>query len=386
MIGFDLSDTQTALQTTYAERAKALDLGTLAAQDASGHLDLNEWRGIWQQIADTGILGLAAPQDFDGAAQGIVTCAAALHGFGEGCVHNGLLLAIGAKMWTVIQPIVEFGTLEQCQRYIPDLIAGRIIGSDGVTEATAGSDAMTLNTTARADGDDYILNGEKIYVGLAPLCDVALVFASTAPEKGAWGISAFLVDMSLRGATRGGHVDKAGLRSIPTGRLTFDNVRLPASARLGAEGAGRAIFGRASEWERQMIFAGHVGGMKRQLDQCVAHARSRTSGGVPINTHQSVSNRIADMRLRYETTWLMQLRGAWQMDQQRSTAAQAALTKLHISEALLASSIDALRTMGGAGYYFEADPARDLRDAMGGVILGGTSDIQRQIIAAMLGR
>ena len=130
-----------------------------------------------------------------------------------------------------------------------------------------------------------------------------------------------------------------------------------------------------------MIFASHVGAMKRQLSDCIAYANERVVFGEPIARHQSVANRLVDMRLRYQTSLLMQKRAAWQMQTGSGTAAEAALTKLHISEAILASSLDAVRTMGGAGCLWDADAARDLRDAVGGVIYGGTSDIQRNIVA-----
>lgn len=378
---FRLSDAQVDLAAGARKFAEAALNRDLERRDARGSYDDAEWRSIWKDCAEFGLLGLCVPREFGGSGHDAVTAAAILHAVGYGCRDNGLTLAINAELWTIIMPILEFGTPEQKARYIGPLIRGDWIGADAVTEQKSGSNAMSPATTAVKEGRGYILNGEKSLIGQAPGCDFALVFAATDPGAGSWGVSAFLVDAMADGFHRGPEVQKSGLRTIATGSLRFSDCFVPEAARLGPEGAGSAIFGRSSEWERQMIFCSHVGRMGRQLDDCVDFARTRTVFGKPIEENQSVAERLATMRLRYETAWLMQMRAAWQMDSGESDPMRAALTKLHISEAFLASSLDAVRTLGGQGFGFDADVARDLRDATGGVIYGGTSDIQRSIIA-----
>jgi alkylation response protein AidB-like acyl-CoA dehydrogenase len=378
---FCISDAQNRLAAEAQAFGETVLNQNLEARDARGSYDDAEWRAIWKDCADFGLFGLTVPRDMGGAGHDVVTAAAIMHGLGYGCRDNGLMLAINAQLWTVVMPILEFGTPEQKARYLGPILRGDWIGADAVTEAASGSDAMTVATVALKGDGGYVLNGEKTLVGQAPGCDFAIVFAATDPTAGPWGVSAFLVDASVPGFQPGPEVQKSGLRTIATGALRFSDCTVPEWARLGPEGAGSAIFARSGEWERQMIFCGQVGRMKRQLDDCIAFARSRKASGKPIEQNQSVANRLADMRLRYETAWLMQMRAAWQMDAGASDAMQAAITKLHISEAFLASSLDAVRTFGGQGFMFDTDMARDLRDAMGGVIYGGTSDIQRNIIA-----
>ncbi|MBF9036091.1 acyl-CoA dehydrogenase [Rhodobacterales bacterium HKCCE2091] len=354
----------------------------LEERDRRGRHDDAEWRDRWRAAAEAGLLRLGLPEADGGDGSDLLAAAHVLHELGAACRDNGFLLALNAQLWTIIRPLAEFGSPAQKREILPRILSGEWIGADAVTELASGSDAMALATRAVRHGDGYVIDGEKAFIGMAPACDIALVFARTSEGGGPWGVSVFLVDVTLAGVHRDREIDKAGLRTIPTGFIAFEGVRVPGTARLGPEGAGSAIFARSSEWERQMIFAAHVGAMRRQLAACIAHARARVVFGKPIAQQQSVSNRLAEMRVRYETCLMMQRRAAWQMQTGTGDGADAAITKLYLSEAILASSLDAVRIMGGAGCLWDADAARDLRDAVGGVIYGGTSDIQRNIIAA----
>lgn len=380
---FGLIDEQETIEREYFAFAQSELNEGLAERDRTGKIDETDYRDRWRLLARYGTLGLALTQDFGGQGLDTVTAAVALHGLGRGCHDNGLLLAVNAQIWTIVLPILEFGTDAQKQEYLPRIAKGEWIGADAISEVQSGSDAMTVTTTAKREGDRYILNGQKVYVGQSAICDFAIVFAQTNPNAGAWGVSAFLVPMSLPGIERDVPLDKTGYRTLANGVLSFHDVVVPAEMMLGREGAGKAIFGRSSVLERQMIFASHVGAMRRQLDDCIAFARMRESGGQPIAQFQSISNRLADMQMRYEACWLAQMRAAWQLDLGQENALQASVTKLQISEALLASSLDAARIHGGPGYAFDTEASRDLRDNLGSVILGGTSDIQRNIIAGL---
>ncbi|MEM7044294.1 MAG: acyl-CoA dehydrogenase, partial [Pseudomonadota bacterium] len=273
---------------------------------------------------------------------------------------------------------------EQKHRYLPALCDGSIIGAVSMTEHEAGSNAAGIRTTAEPIDGGYLLNGKKAYVGLGPYSDLVLVFASTAPDRGSWGLSAFLIDAGTEGFTRLSPQQKMGLRSTPMGELVFENCVVNEDARLGREGAGLAIFQHIMEWERSFILASHVGSMHRQLDECVAFARNRVVFDKSIDRFQSVSNRLANMKLRLETAQLLLYKAAWLKSNGRSCAAEAALANLHLSESFVESSLDAIRIHGGKGYLSETGVERDLRDAIGGVIYSGTSDIQRQIIAELL--
>ncbi|MEM9385723.1 MAG: acyl-CoA dehydrogenase family protein [Pseudomonadota bacterium] len=366
----------------FASRELGADL---VARDHRGAKDESDWRGDWHKCAEFGVLGLNVPTEYGGRGLNTVDTIMVLEAIGYGCPDNGLTLGLNGQIWAVQEPIQTFGTPQQKQRYLPGLANGQLIGAHGMTEEASGSNAFGLSTVAERDGDEYVLNGHKTYIGLGPTCDLAIVFATTDPSLGQWGLSAFLVEASTAGFTRGEPQQKMGLRTAPMGELTLENCRVPADAMLGPAGAGQSIFQHSMEWERSFIFASHVGSMARQLDECVAFARKREVFGQPIANYQSISNRLAEMKLRLETSRLLLYRAAWSMDNGGASAAEAALAKLHISEAFVASSLDAIRIHGGKGYLSEAGVERDLRDAAGGVIYSGTSDIQRQVIARLLG-
>jgi alkylation response protein AidB-like acyl-CoA dehydrogenase len=169
------------------------------------------------------------------------------------------------------------------------------------------------------------------------------------------------------------------------GELILEDCVLPEENRLGPEGAGTSIFNSSMEWERSCILGSHVGAMERQLEECIRYARERRQFGQAIGKFQSVANRIADMKVRLETARLLLYKVAWLNQNGKSAVMEAALAKLYLSESYVSSSMDAIRTYGGSGYMSELEVERDLRDAIGGTIYSGTSDIQRMIIARWLG-
>lgn len=379
---FGLTDAQCALQARTVEFA-----ATALAIDGDDSTDpASSLRARWVRCGDEGVLGSAVPAEFGGRGRDVLTSVLVMEALGRGCPDNGLTLALNGQMWAVQEPILRFGTLAQKHRWLTDLVAGRAVGALAMTEPGAGSDTSMLATTARRREDGgYVLDGHKAYVGLAPVCDVALVFAMTDASLGRWGMTAFLVPCDLPGVVRGPVRDKMGLRSQPLGDLEFDGVVLGEEARLGPEGAGASVFAAAMEWERSFILASHVGAMQRQLVEAVDHARSRTQFGRPVGEFQSVANRLVDMRLRLETSRLLLYRTAWLLDAGESAAIESALTNLHVAESFVTSSLDAVRTHGARGYLTEFGVERDLRDAVGGVIYSGTSDIQRRTVAGLMG-
>lgn len=352
------------------------------ARDVRGAKEASDWRPLWQAIADAGVLGLVIPREYGGMGLDTLTAVRAIHRLGEACRDNGMLLAINGQLWAMQMSFWQFGSEEQRRQWLPGLIDGSVVCCHAVTEAASGSDAMSLRTRAERTKDGYRLTGEKVWIGMAPGADLAQVFAVTDPELGGWGLSAFMVDLSLPGVRRGPPYEKAGHRTVPAGDLILDGVEVPAHARLGKEGAGRSIFLRSIDWERRFIFAGHVGAMKRQVRDSVTFARDRAPGGNRISGHQSISNRLADMRVRYETSRLLIEKAAVEIDTASEDPVTAPMTKLHVAEALLANAEDAMRIRGGNGYH-AGETERMFRDAAGAVTLGGTSDIQRNIIASL---
>ncbi|QTA87829.1 acyl-CoA dehydrogenase family protein [Desulfonema magnum] len=339
----------------------------------------------WQKCAEFGVLGLSFPKNYGGAEVDILTTMLIMEGLGYGGKDNGLLFALNAQMWAVQHPISKFGTPEQQKQYLPGMIAGKIIGAHGMSEPDSGSDAYNMRTRAKKCDGGYVLNGTKTLVTNAPVADLALVFAMTAPKKKSWGVSAFLIETGTPGFSLGKNIKKMGLRTAPMGELILQDCFVPEANRLGPENIGAHIFNSSMEWERACILGGHVGAMERQLEECVAYSRTRKQFDQPIGKFQAISNRLAEMKVRLETARLLLYKTAWLKKAGKPAHMEAAMAKLYLSEVFMASGLDAIRIHGGYGYTTEFEVERDLRDAIGGTLYSGTSDIQRNTIARYLG-
>ncbi len=378
---YSWTDEQLALKdaaSAFAQRELNEDL---IGRDKRGEFS----RENWQKCAEFGLQGLPFPEEYGGADADILTTILTMEGLGYGCRDNGLIFALNAQMWSVQHPILTFGTETQKQRYLPGLCQGKLIGAHGMTEPGSGSDAYSLRTRAEKCDDGYLLNGTKMFVTNAPHADLAVVFATTNPDLGQWGISAFIVETSTSGFEVSRDIEKMGLRTAPMGELILQNCFVPEDNRLGPEGAGASVFNNSMEWERSSILATNVGAMQHQLETCVRYARERQQFGQPIGKFQSVSNRIADMKVRLETARLILYKVAWLKAMGKPAVLEAAIAKLYLSECFVQSSQDAIRVHGGYGYTTEFEVERDLRDSIGGTLYSGTSDIQRMIIANWLG-
>jgi alkylation response protein AidB-like acyl-CoA dehydrogenase len=254
-----------------------------------------------------------------------------------------------------------------------------------MSEPGSGSDAFALSTKAELHGDRYILNGSKTFVTNAPVAGVFVVFATTDKSLGFAGLCAFLLERGDPGLEVGEPIKKMGLRTSPMSELFFNDLEVPESRLLGKRGGGMALFTSAMEWERSCILASTVGSMERQLERSLAYARERKQYGQPIGKFQAISHRIVEMKLRLDTARLLLYRLGWSMGRGKASALDSALVKLHLSESFLASSMDALQIHGGYGYMTEFELEREVRDAFGSRLYSGTSDIQRNIAARMLG-
>jgi alkylation response protein AidB-like acyl-CoA dehydrogenase len=342
-------------------------------------------RENWMKCARFGILGLPFPEEYGGSNADIMTTVNVMEGLGYGCRDNGLIFAMNAQLWSVQMPILLFGSPEQKEKYLPGLCSGELIGAHGMSEPDSGSDAYSLRTRAERVDGGYVINGSKMFVTNAPFADLALIFATVDPEKGLGGITAFLVDMGTPGFRVSRSIEKMGLRTSPMGELIFQDCFVSERCRLGHEGAGASIFNSSMEWERSSILASHIGEMERQLEECIRYVRVRRQFGKPIGKFQSISNRIADMKVRLETARLLLYKVAWLKMKNKSAIMEAAIAKLYLSECFVQNSLDAIRIHGGYGYMTEFEIERDLRDSIGGLLYSGTSDIQRMVISRWLG-
>ena len=348
-------------------------------------LDSDWFQTNWQVCAKQGVLGANIPKEFGGLGLNVTETIKMLETLGYAFPDDGFTLGINGQMWAVQEPILRFGSEEQKARFLPGLVNGSCIGAHGMTEESSGSNAFDLKTTAIKAGDGYVLNGKKVYIGLGPVADLILVFASTAPGKGRWGISCFVVDSKSAGVNLSEPQDKMGLRTSPLGEIEFKDVFVESSRLLGREGVGASIFNASMEYERSFIFTSHVGAMGKQLEQTIQFVKERDLGAGSIGKYQSVSNRIADMKIRLETCRLFLYQAAETIDRGINATTEAAMAKLVISENYVQNSLDAIRIHGGQGYLSEFGIEQRLRNAVGGIIYSGTSDIQRNLIAGILG-
>ncbi|MBX2882801.1 MAG: acyl-CoA dehydrogenase family protein [Granulosicoccus sp.] len=340
---------------------------------------------LWKKCADKGLLKLPIPTSQGGHGQDILTTTRILDAIGYGCRDNGLGFALGAQIWGSQMALSHFGSADQIATYLHPSMQGEKIAAYAMTEPGTGSDVFNVKTTAEAIGDCYQLNGEKALITFAPIAHYAIVFASTNPQAGQWGLSAFIIDTNTPGLKLGPNEEKMGLRTVPFGKISMNNCQVPRSALLGKEGAGASIFSYSQGWERSLVLAPQLGAMQWQLEHCVDFARNHERFDQSIGQFQSVSHRLADMRLRLETAGLLLYRTADLLQQGQPSLMQAAMTKTLISEAFVSSSQDAIAIFGGRGYTVNQGIERNLRDAIGATIYGGTSNVQRNIIAGLMG-
>jgi len=377
---FSWTPEQIEVRDAVAEFARVLP-NDVIHRDSNGEFS----RDLWNRCAEFGIQGLPIPEKYGGRGCDTLTTVLAMEALGYGCRDNGLLFGISAQMWSVQMPILQTGSEPQKTKYLPGLCDGTRIGAHAMSEPGAGSDAFGLRTTAERRGDRYVLNGTKTFVSNAPVADVFVVFASIDLAKGPLGLTAFLVDRDTPGLSVARPTGKMGLTTSPMAEVFFDDCEVALENRLGREGRGASIFNNSMEWERSCILAGFLGTMQRQLETCVRYAKERHQFGKPIGEFQSVSNRLVQMKVRLETSRLLLYHAAWTMQQGGPAGTVAAIAKLFVSEASLQSALDAVQVHGGYGFTTEYEFERELRDAVGGRLYSGTSEIQAAIIARNLG-
>jgi len=363
--------------------AKSLDTSNLINRDLEGSFAYD----LWKQCGDFGLLGLSALKEYGGSVEkiDILKSTIAMEGFGYACRDNGLGIAVNSHLWSVQMSISEFGSEYLKKKYLPKMASGELIGAHALTEANSGSDVFNMETTATKVAGGYELNGTKRLITLGPIANVSVVFASTDLSLGKWGITAFVVDDSMEGYIKRKANNKMGLRTVPLGEIEFKNCFVPEENIIGKVGAGLSICNNSLEYDRCSILASKLGAMERQLDECIAFVKSHKRFGSKISSFQAVTHRIADMKMRLEISRLLLYKMSWLKQNNTSAMMEGAMLKLYLGEAFVASSFDAVRLFGGSGYLTEYEIERDLRDSVGGVLYAGTSDIQKNIIATLLG-
>lgn len=350
-------------------------------REAAGTFD----RQLWDACAEFGLTGLPIPESYGGSGLDAVDTMSIVEALGKGCEDGGLVFSLCAHMFASAVPIWRSGDVNVHGRYLEAIATGKLICANGTTEPEAGSDVYAMKATARRDGESYLLDGSKCFITNAPVADVFLIYAKTNPSAGFLGVSAFMVPRNTPGLRVVSEHSKSGLRTSPWGTLYLEDCRIPVESRVGPEGSGAALFAESMIWERCCLFAYYVGAMERTLERVIEHARSRSQFGHHLASYQSVQNRIVDMKLRLETSRLLLYRtGELHRGGKRCDDA-VAMCKLWISEAAVASGLDAVQIFGGSGIVTDTGIDALLRDAVPAQIFSGTSDMQRMIVARNLG-
>jgi alkylation response protein AidB-like acyl-CoA dehydrogenase len=343
-------------------------------------------RDLWDKSGRMGLTGLPVPEAYGGSGMTPLSCAVALEALGYGCTDGGLAFSICAHLLACVVPIWKHGDEAMKRRYLPDLCTGKLIAVNAMTEAQTGSDPFSMATHAERHGDGYRLNGSKMFCSNGPVADLAVVYAVTDKSKGYHGgVTAFLIPSDAPGFRVGQVFEKMGLRTSPISELLLDNVVIPSQNIIGRLGGGGPIFAESMDWERALLGACHLGSMQRLLEGAIRYSRTRKQFGQLISKNQAVSHKIADMKVRLEAARWLLYRAAASLDVSREAGLHAAIAKLFVSEAFVESARDGIQLMGGYGYMVESEVERTMRDALGGTIYSGTSEMQRNIIARWLG-
>lgn len=358
----------------------------------SERMDAEEWwpEHVFPKIGENGLFGITIPEEYGGAGLDLIAAGLVLQGFARW--NHAMALAWVAHDNLCANNIYRNGNADQRRRYLPDLCSGRKIGALGLTEPGAGSDALgSMRTTARRDGDHYVLNGSKIYITNGPVADVLLVYAKTDREKGAHGISAFVVEKGMPGFTVAQKLKKMGYRGSQTGELLFQDCRVPAENLVGGENRGVAVVMSGLDLERAMISPLCLGVAERALELSVDYARTRRQFGKPIGSFQMVQAMLADMYVQVETarTFTYRVLAAaaplevgegGRGDIHMLTAASV----MYAAEATHKVLDLAVQVHGGAGYIWESEINRLFRSTKLMEIGAGTTEVRKMIIAGEL--
>jgi len=377
---FDATKDQQALRDGLAPLLAELDAGHIE-RDAAAEFP----REAWRHLAAAGLFALPFDEQYGGLGQCLTTTMYVLEGLGEGCRDAGLNFSACTHLVSVGVPLHRFGSEALKERFLPGVCTGEVIGAHAISEPDSGSDALAMRTRAVRDGDAYVLNGSKAFVSNGPVADVFTVYARTSDRPGPLSITAFLVDGDTPGLTRGRPLAKMGLRTSPLCELFLDDCRVPADRVIGRPGGGFLVLDHVMRWEILCSFVINAGEMKSRLDACVQYATTRTQFGQAIGTYQAVSHKIVDMATDVETSrrWLYET--ARRMSAGENVTRDIAMAKLVTSEANVASALAAVQIFGGNGYMTEYGIESQLRNAVAGTIYSGTSETQRNRIAALLG-
>jgi hypothetical protein len=339
-------------------------------------------RQIVEKMGKAGIMGIPVPEKWGGAGADYISYISAIHEISKVSATVGVILSVHTSVGT--NPILNFGTEEQKQRFVPKLAQGKSLGAFALTEPHSGSDAKSIRTSAVRKGDEYVLNGSKVFITNGGEADTYITFAVTDPQKGPNGISAFIVERDTKGLHVGKKEKKMGLRGSNTAELIFDNASVPAKNLLGREGDGFAIAMANLDVGRIGIAAQALGIAEAAVEHARRYAKERKQFGRPIAEQQAVAFKLADMATMTEAARQLVYRAAFLCNEKLPCGKEASMAKLFASDAAMKVTTEAIQVFGGYGYTREYPVERLFRDAKVTQIYEGTNEIQHLVIAKHL--
>ncbi|WP_430790140.1 acyl-CoA dehydrogenase [Virgibacillus flavescens] len=377
-MNFQLTDEQEMLRKMVRDFTKKEVEPTAAERDEEERFD----REIFDKMAELGLTGIPWPEEYGGIGSDYVSYVIAVEELSRLCASTGVTLSahISLCSW----PIFTYGNEEQKKNFLTRLATGEALGAYALSEPGAGSDVASMRTSAKKDGDDYILNGSKVWITNGGVGDIYLVFAKTDAAANHKGISAFIVEKGTEGFTFGKKEKKLGIRSSPTTELIFENCRVPKENMLGAEGEGFKIAMSTLDGGRNGIAAQALGIAQGALDASVDYAKEREQFGKPIAHNQGISFKLADMATDIEAARLLTYQAAWLESKRLPYGKQSAMSKLFAGDAAMRITVEAVQVFGGYGYTKDYPVERYMRDAKITQIYEGTNEIQRLVIGRML--
>src|SRR6187455_1358611 len=372
---FTLTDEQRLIQDTVRAFVDERVLPVAVQNDIEHKLDLDLIAGM----AELGILGIVIPEAYGGAGLDFVAEALACEEIERGEAAFRTLISVHVGLNSL--SLLRYGSEEQKQRWLAPQARGEKLACFGLTEPAAGSDVAAMKTTARREGDSYVLNGQKNWISYATVADHALVFAKTDPAAAHKGISAFVLEQGMPGFTARDQENKLGIWAGSTGELFFENVEVPAENLIGEEGQGFELAMYSLDHGRFTVAAGACGVVRACLERSVEYARERETFGQPIAKYQFVQDMIAEMVLGYETSKLLVMQAAWLKNQGVRNTRETSLAKWHATESAFRAAHLAIQVHGAYGYSAEYGIERYFRNARAPIIYEGTTQIHKMMQA-----
>ncbi|GAA0322224.1 acyl-CoA dehydrogenase [Oceanobacillus oncorhynchi subsp. oncorhynchi] len=375
---FQLTEEQEMLRKMVRDFAENEVEPTAAERDEEERFD----RAIFDQMAALGLTGIPWPEEYGGIGSDYLSYCIAVEELSRVCASTGVTLSahVSLASW----PIYKYGNEAQKQHFLQRLATGEALGAYALSEPGAGSDVVSMKTTAKKDGGDYILNGSKVWITNGGVADIYIVFAKTDADQKHKGITAFIVEKGTEGFTFGKKEKKLGIRSSPTTELIFENCRIPAENVLGEEGEGFKIAMTTLDGGRNGIAAQALGIAQGALDAAAAYAKEREQFGKPIAANQGISFKLADMATEIEAARLLTYQAAWLESEGKPYGKASAMSKLFAGDAAMRTTVEAVQIFGGYGYTKDYPVERYMRDAKITQIYEGTNEIQRLVIGRMV--